>query len=130
MLENQLKELTDAIVTLTNELVRVSATPKKRAPKKEHEAAGPDTPEPEAEPAPEKKKRKSRAKKKVPEAQTEIETDGISLEDLSELAQTYCKDRGDAGANRIRKFLTKQGEKKLSGLSPEDRDTLATNLRK
>ena len=75
-------------------------------------------------PAPAKKKRASR--KKTPKAQTEIETP----EDLAQLCKDYCAKRGKAGAERIRKFLAKQGVKKIGELTPKDQEALATNLRK
>ena len=86
--------------------------------------------EAEKEPAPAKKPRKKRATKKTPKAETEITTDGISLEELSTLCQGYCDKRGKAGAERIRKFLAKQGVKKIGGLDADNREVLATNLRK
>ena len=121
MLETQLKELTDAVIALTNEITRVSA-PKKRAPKKPAPEAEAEAPE--AEVVPIKKTRK----KKTPKAQTDV--DGISLEDLSALAQDYSKERGKAGADRIRKFLSKLDMKKLAELDADQRNTLAANLRK
>ena len=99
------------------------ATPKKRAPKK-------PAPEAEAEaeaPAEEEAPKKTR-KKRTPKAKTEV--DGISLEDLSALAQDYSKERGKAGADRIRKFLSKLDMKKLVELDADQRNTLAANLRK
>lgn len=86
--------------------------------------------EQEKEPAPAKKKRASRKKKATPKAQTEIDTDGITLEELSQLCQDYCSKRGKAGAERIRKFLAKQGVKKIGELDSELQESLATNLRK
>ena len=111
--------------------VMETAAPKKRAPRKPkaEEAAGPDT-EAEAPAEAEVKPKKKRAKRKAPKAQTEIETDGISLEELSTLAQDYSKERGKAGANRIRKFLSNLDMSKLAELDADQRETLAENLRK
>ena len=83
----------------------------------------------EAEKKPKATRKKRASKKKTPKAQTEIDT-GTTLEDLSQLCQDYCKERGKAGAERIRKFLAKQGVKKIGELSAELQETLAINLRK
>lgn len=101
----------------------------KKGQKRATELANEAIDEGEAE-KPAKKKRASRAKKKpTPKAQTEI-SDGTSLEELSALAQDYSKERGKAGADRIRKFLSKLDMKKLAELDADQRETLAKNLRK
>ena len=106
---------------LANQAIDEGTKPPKAAKPKVEDLPDEDKPAP-------KKKRASR--KKTPKAQTEIDTDGITLEELSQLCQDYCSKRGKAGAERIRKFLAKQGVKKIGELDSELQESLATNLRK
>ena len=128
-IEKELADLRVAIETHSGIMTQVVDELKARRDARD-ETPSEDIPE-DTKPVTTKKVTKKKATKKTatktkptPEV---VEDEAITVEELSEMAQTYATGNKD-GASKIRKFLSSRGLTKLAQLDDADRNKLAANM--